>query len=365
MFKDKRQFIEYVAILCLAILITAWLVMDRASLLAAFNKFLGVLSPFFIGFGIAYILNQPISKLEKRLTINRNYIILGTYLALLLILAIFSVNLAPKIYDSASRLINDIGKWGEQIPSLLYSYDFGAYDSLIYDNLSKAAEFLSKFSNLMLTNIVEGIVGFAMVFFNIILGIIISIYMLMDKASLKSNMTQLIHAFVPKEKTASLFEFLSDANSVFSHFLTGLIVEAIIIGILAFIGLSLLGVKYALVLGFIICLTNVIPYFGPFIGAVPAILTTLMYDPVKAVWVAIFIVVLQQIDGSVVGPKVMGNYIGLKPIWIILSISIGGGFGGLLGILLAIPLGAIAKILIVNTLEKKQQKNEAKTSATT
>ncbi len=354
MLKEKRKFIEYVIVVCIATLLTAWLIMDRSGVISVFTKFLGVLTPFFIGFAIAYILNQPISKLEKNFKLKRMYAIAITYLALLLILTIFSVSLVPKIYDNAYKLISDLAKWGEQIPVQLASYDFGEYGTLIYDNLSKGAELLSKFSNLLLTNIIDGLLGFAMIFFNVILGIIISIYMLADKETLKKNFTQLTHAFIPKEKATPFFNFLGDVNNVFSHFLTGLIVEAIIIGILAFIGLSLMGVKYAIVLGFIICLTNVIPYFGPFIGAVPAILTTFMYDPVKALWVAVFIVVLQQIDGSIVGPKVMGNYIGLKPIWIILSISIGGGFGGLLGILLAIPLGAIAKILIVKFIEKRE-----------
>lgn len=354
MLKEKRKFIEYVIVVCIATFLTAWLIMDRSGVMSIFSKFLNVLTPFFIGFAIAYILNQPISKLEKRFKIKRMYAILITYLALLIILTLFSVSLVPKIYDNGSKLISDISKWGEQIPAQLQAYDFGAYGNIIYDNLSKGAELLSKFSNLLLTNIIDGLVGFALVFFNIILGIIISIYMLADKDSLKKSLTQLIHAFIPKKKASSFFNFLGDVNNIFSHFLTGLIVEAIIIGILAFIGLSIMGVKYAIVLGFIICLTNVIPYFGPFIGAVPAILTTFMYDPMKALWVAVFIVVLQQVDGTIVGPRVMGNYIGLKPIWIILSISIGGGFGGLLGILLAIPLGAIAKILIVKFIEKRE-----------
>ena len=365
MLKEKRKFIEYVIVVCIAIFLTAWLIIDRAGVMSIFSKLLNVLTPFFIGFVIAYILNQPISKLEQRFKIKRMYAISLTYFALLIILTLFSVSLVPKIYDNGSKLISDISKWGEQIPVQLQSYDFGAYGNIIYDNLSKGAELLSRFSNLLLTNIIDGLVGFALVFFNIILGIIISIYMLADKDSLKKSLSKLIHAFIPKKRALPFFDFLGDVNNIFSHFLTGLIVEAIIIGILAFIGLSIMGVKYAIVLGFIICLTNVIPYFGPFIGAVPAILTTFMYDPMKALWVAIFIVILQQVDGSIIGPRVMGNYIGLKPIWIILSITIGGGFGGLLGILLAIPLGAIAKILIVKFIEKQEanqkmsQKSEA------
>jgi predicted PurR-regulated permease PerM len=113
-----------------------------------------------------------------------------------------------------------------------------------------------------------------------------------------------------------------------------------------------MGVRYAPILGLIICLTNMIPYFGAFIGAVPAVLATLMYDPIKAIWVAVFIIVLQQVDGNVIGPRVMGNYIGLEPIWIIFAIAFGGGFGGLLGMILAIPLGAVVKIIITRLVTK-------------
>ncbi len=127
-------------------------------------------------------------------------------------------------------------------------------------------------------------------------------------------------------------------------------------GCLAFIGLSILNVRYALVLAVIICFTNVIPYIGPFIGAVPAVVATLTYDPAKAFWVLIFILVLQQFDGNLIGPRVMGNYIGLAPIWIILSITIGGGFAGILGIILAIPTGAILKIVFTELVEKQESK---------
>lgn len=359
MFKNKKQYIEYVAILCIAVIITGWVLKDSESIKNFVLHFFSILSPFFIGFGIAYILEQPISKLEshikgKNQKRKRSFIILGVYLFLIIAIVIVAVVLVPMVISNGMSLADDITQWSKTIPDRLNQLDFGNYESFLIDQLSKISEKISEITSSLLTNIVGIITGITTAIFNVVLGIIISIYMLLDKHRFAKMFKKVVALIFKEEKSKVIFHFVHEANTVFSHFLTGLLVQAFILAILATIGFTILGVKYAIVLGLIIGMTNIIPYFGPFIGSIPAVLTTLMYDPIKAIWVIVLIIILQQIDGNVVGPRVMGNYIGLAPIWIILSITLGGGLFGLLGMLLAIPIGAIIKIMLTEMIKTRE-----------
>ncbi|MBS7527213.1 AI-2E family transporter [Fusibacter paucivorans] len=350
----RKQYIEYVVIFFIVAAIAYWLGRDIDSIKFAIAKFFTLLTPFFIGFAVAYILNAPVSAIEKRLKIKRGWAIAIIYIAFVAIISSALIILTPLLGNNIAGLINDVSRWAVDIPKWVQQFDFGPYEEVITTQMSKLTELLSTLTNSLLRNIVDMLFAVTTTVFNIVLGIIISIYMLSDKQKLQSAFHQLSLAVFKRKRTDQLIAFLKEVNVIFGHFFTGLLVEAIIVGILAAIGLSLMGVRYAPILGLIICLTNMIPYFGAFIGAVPAVLATLMYDPIKAIWVAVFIIVLQQVDGNVIGPRVMGNYIGLEPLWIIFAIAFGGGFGGLLGMILAIPLGAVVKIIITRLVTKNQ-----------
>jgi len=353
MFPKRKQFIEYVVIVAIALVLTFWFINDPNIFKHMIASILGLLSPFIIGFVLAYLLNTPVKYLTKKTRFNRNMSIAFIYVSLIALIIIVSVLLAPSIANNILGLINDISAWTTQIPDKIATFDFGNYEEIIQSQTTKFTEVLTGFTNSILQNIVDLLVNITTTFFNIILGIIISIYMLIDKKKLSETLKKLTIAILKPERAHQLFGFLAEVDAIFSHFLVGLIVEAIIVGILATIGFSIMGVKYAIILGLIICITNMIPYFGAFIGAIPAILTAGMYDPIKAIWVAVFIIVLQQVDGNLIGPRIMGNYIGLDPIWIILAITVGGGIGGLLGMVLAIPTGAIIKLIIVRVVDKR------------
>lgn len=362
MIPKRKQFIEYVTIVAVAMILTFWFINDIGIFKKIISTILGVLSPFIIGFVLAYLLNNPINYFTEKIKFKRSISIAVVYASLIAIIIIASVLLAPSIANNIVGLISDISSWANEIPGKMSSFDFGNYEEIIQSQTTKLTEVLTNFTNGILQNLVDLLVNITTTFFNIILGIIISIYMLIDKTKLSKTLKTLTTAILKPEKADQLFHFLAEVNEIFSHFLTGLIVEAIIIGILAAIGFSIMGIKYAIVLGLIICFTNMIPYFGAFIGAVPAIVTAAIDDPSKAIWVAIFIIVLQQVDGNLIGPRVMGNYIGLDPIWIILAITVGGGIGGLLGMVLAIPTGAIVKLIIQRIIERRMASIEKPTS---
>ena len=350
---SKKQFIEYVIIVCVAVVITYWIMNDLGILKTGIEKFVSLLTPFFIGFTLAYLLNKPVQYFETKLKFKRPIVIAGVYVTFILIIGTALTLLVPSLVDNIAQFLEETPNRAADLSVAISNFNFGPFEDLVYNQMSKITEILSNVTNLLLQNIFDLLVGITSAVFNLILGIIISIYMLADHEKLKQNIRKFAEALIRKPKTEQVSRFLSEVDLIFSHFLTGLMIEAVIVGILAGIGLSIMGVPYAPILGVIICITNMIPYFGAFIGAIPAIVTALMFDPIKAIWVAVFIIVLQQVDGNIIGPRVMGNYIGLDPLWIILAIAVGGNFGGLIGMILAIPLGAVVKILIVNFVHKR------------
>lgn len=359
MLNEKRNYIEYLILFFVGLLITAFVITNFTGIKGAVAHFFKILTPFYIGFGIAYILNRPISAVHNRYKIRRGIIIAVAYLGLIFLLSLFVVYALPKVVDSSVKMINEISSGAASLPGLFSQYDLGPAQEILYDNLNRLTDLLGLLSNFLIENIMKIFMSVTSTFFTIFFGVVISIYMLVDKDKIKGLASRVSKALIKEERADKFISFAGEVNEVFSHFLTGLIIEAIIVGFLAFIGFTLMGVKYAPILGVIICFTNVVPYIGPFIGAVPAVVATLMYDPIKALWVVVFIIILQQFDGNFIGPKVMGNYIGLDPIWIILSITIGGGFAGILGVILAIPTGAIIKIVLSRLLERREEKRQA------
>ena len=197
--------------------------------------------------------------------------------------------------------------------------------------------------------------------FNIVMGIILSIYMLFDKEKIGLGCKKILYSSTPKIKADETVEFFKMSHDIFYNYIIGKIIDSLIIGVLAFIGFQfIIKIENVLFLSFIVFLTNIIPYFGPFIGAVPPILMTLVYDPVKAFWVAIFIFILQQLDGNFIGPKVMGDQVGLSPLWIISAVLIGGALFGLIGVFLSVPVAAVIKASIDKYVDKNLHIKDSK-----
>ncbi len=357
LFKDKKDYIEYVAIFFIGVVLTYFLTSHLPGIQTQVGRFFKLLTPFYVGFAIAYILNRPLNYIQEKLKMKRSSAIASIYLGLIFIITLFVSYLLPQIVQNSVNLVQEISKWISTQNLTTLTSGLGPFEKLVNDNIAKMADVMSTVSNFIIGNITVFFGNLASMLMQTIMGTIISIYMLADKDKFLKLSKRVTSILFSKEKSERIRKFAVNVNEIFSHFMTGLIVEALIVGVLAFIGLTLMGIKYAPILAVIICFTNVIPYVGPFIGAVPAIIATLTYDPMKAIWVALFIVVLQQFDGNFIGPKIMGNFIGLGPIWIILAITVGGGYAGLIGMVLSVPIAAILKIIFSELLDKKQKKN--------
>ncbi|SHJ79986.1 AI-2E family transporter [Tepidibacter formicigenes] len=311
--------------------------------------FTSLINPFIWAFAIAYLLNPIMIYFENNFKIKRGFSILLIYVLLLGIINFTITILTPRIVSSINELSKDMPgyvttaqNWINQniIKSKLLQFSNPYLKQNINTIINEALNFL----NITSSNLVTKAINITSNLFNGILGLIISIYLLKDKENLINNTKRLFYALIGKNKSDKLINFCKLVNKIFSQYIVGKAIDSLIIAVICFAGLLILKIPYALLISIIIGITNMIPYFGPFIGAVPSILITLLNSPISALWVGIFIFLLQQFDGLYLGPKILGDKVGLSPLWIIVAVIIGGGAFGLLGMFLGVPAMAIIKI---------------------
>ena len=192
--------------------------------------------------------------------------------------------------------------------------------------------------------------------YNVLMGLVISIYIILDSRKLKRSVKKIIYAISPKDKEQEVWNTLKQCNHIFNGFLFGKVIDSLIIGIICLIAMSVLRLPYALLLSLIVCITNMIPYFGPFIGAVPGVLIYLFIDFRLAIIFAVMIFILQQFDGLYLGPKILGDQTGIKPLWVIFGITVGGAYFGVMGMFLGVPAVAVLMYLVNLFLNKKLKK---------
>uniref|UniRef100_UPI0039ED04FD AI-2E family transporter n=1 Tax=Clostridium perfringens TaxID=1502 RepID=UPI0039ED04FD len=336
----------------------------RSILSEGIRPFLSVLTPFFWAFGIAYLINPLMMLIEKKFKLKRAFSLMISYILVIICVYILIAIIVPTIFDSLSELFSNISEYASSAESWINNTLASMNVPLDLNHLNTSAtEFISKTSTL-LSNIVGSLltqtIKITSSVVKFVFGFIISIYMLMDKETLIEGCKKIIVAVMPSEKSSELFiSFMAEAHNIFSRFIIGKIIDSLIIGVLCYIGLLLMGTQYAVLISFIVGLTNMIPYFGPFIGMIPAFLLTLIVQPSMAIWVLLFIFILQQFDGWYLGPKILGDQVGVSPLFIIFAVTVGGGIFGVLGMFLSVPIIALIKIytekFIEYRLENKKQ----------
>lgn len=309
-----------------------------------FNKFVGIVMPFVWGLAFAYILNPLMMFIEKKHKgINRILSVVIVYIIFASIVAIILIFVIPVISENIMDLYNKSSLYFSQLEKYYNSVPFKdivvRYNLLevVKTHLQDILRSIVDLSNLTVTSILGATISLAYGLLNFILGAFVSIYFLYDKEKLLSYMKKVIIALSGDKKSRAILAYFSKVNMYFYSFLVGKFIDSTIIGVLCFIGLTALKIRYAVLLSIIVGVLNMIPYFGPFMGAVPAVLITLLYSPIQALWVIIFILILQQFDGWYLGPTILGNTVGASPLFIIFSILVGGGFFGPVGMLLAVP----------------------------
>lgn len=365
---EKYWYMGITAFLVLAAASAVWMIFTNLHVLGgALSAVNSALFPVYIGLIIAYLLSPLVNKAEKfifipliRKVIKKNQktkeIARGisvTFVLLAAILIIFCLTMmvVPEVVNSISSLISNLPGyyknmlvWGENIfksnPKLTEL--FQTYSSVIYERLlSWLQNIILPSSTRVLNVLTDGVVNAVNVVVNVFIGLIVSIYLMASKENFCALGKRLMYTVLPYKRVNAILEVLRETHTVFAKFISGKIVDSLIVGVLTFIIMSIAGIPYTMLVSVIIGVTNVIPFFGQYIGIVPSAILVFIANPVKGVVFLILIIILMQFDGNILGPKILGDSIGLKSFWILFSILFFGSLFGLLGMLCAVPVFAI------------------------
>ncbi|MDP4153095.1 MAG: AI-2E family transporter [Bacillota bacterium] len=349
---EKAKLKSYILIITYAVLLIA-LMLRLEMVLSAIGLLIKILSPLFVGIGIALILNRPfhfykrvLTKYLKKEKAAKPIALLLAYISMIAVLAaVFSIIL-PRLTESIQLLINSVTAYTPQIEGLLRKAanalnvttpDFSGLVNSFKTYAGSAASMLSDFFPRIFsfTSSVISVVS------NISFGLVISIYLLIAQSKLKNQIHLLLYAYLPEKRAGKIDRFILITAETFSKFVSGQLTEACILGFMCFIGMIIFRFNYALLISVLLAVTAIIPIVGGITGCVISVFILLMVNPIKAIWFIVFFIVLQQIEGNLVYPRVVGGSIGLPALWVLLSIIIGGGLFGVVGMLISVPITSV------------------------
>ncbi|MBO5291743.1 MAG: AI-2E family transporter [Lachnospiraceae bacterium] len=346
-----------------------YVVFHASSLSDGFGKLITISMPIVDGLILAYLMTPVLNGIEKKILypicntlaidtdspkarkIIRGLSVILTVFSVFFILYEFFAMVIPQIIQSIQSIIL-------QFPSYVTQLSLWA-EKLLADNPEAEQLVLSLFDkysselenwlnswvipqmNSILKVVSSSLIGIFKAMWNLVIGLIISIYVLCSKEIFAGQGKKILYAFFETKTANIIIHDLRFTHRAFSGFISGKILDSIIIGILCFIGLNFIGTPYPVLISVIIGVTNIIPFFGPYFGAVPSALLILMIEPIQCLYFVIFILVLQQFDGNVLGPKILGNSTGLSSFWVIFSITLFGGLYGVLGMIIGVPVFAV------------------------
>ena len=311
------------------------------------------LVPFVYGFGIAFLLNPLMVFFERRLPgqklsgrMRRNLALLLAYLLSLFVAVIFFLVVIPTLAESVTAIAKNIAFYSTQVDTIVSELTAMIPEELFSEEVGKAIDqFVQGITSFVVTTMLQAVSLTTRVtsgVIDLIMGAIISLYMLANKETLFAQCKQILYALFPERMVCRLIDIAHDSNEKFSGFIIGKIIDSLIIGILCGIGMWIFKMPFITLVSLIVGVTNIIPYFGPFIGAIPGILLVLIGGgPAQALGFALFVLVLQQFDGNILGPAILGQSTGLSAMWVIFAILLFGGLYGFVGMIIGVPLLAV------------------------
>lgn len=355
------------------------------SLLTGIRSLGTILAPIIYGVAIAYILSSVVDFLEKSVIFSlfeknnvtlqkrgkrviRWVCVLFSLILLCVIIYTLVMMILPELLRSITNLINSFPMYVKVVENWLNSFTEqggnldGETMALLNQGSMQLQEYLT--NNIlpqiqqMLKNISAGVFDVVNFVKDFLIGAIVSIYVLADKERFVAKSKMIIYAIMPQSRANSVIHAMRFTHHTFGGFISGKLLDSAIIGVLCYIGMSLLNMPYTVLISVIVGVTNVIPFFGPYLGAVPSAFLILLVDPLQCFYFVIFILVLQQFDGNILGPKILGDSTGLSSFMVIVSILVGGGLFGVPGMLVGVPICAVVYAAIWNTIEKSLRKKE-------
>lgn len=346
----------------------------------AISKIIDVLKPILYGLVIAYLLNPIVNmtdrhlapflekKLEKKraLKLSRSVGVAAALIFLIALVMALCNMMIPELYQSIRGLIYTLPK---QLNDLVDQFNnFQSKETttsiLIRNILEQGSDTLQNWlrtdlmrqMNSIMSNLTVGVINVLNEIVNILIGLIVSVYVLFSKEQFSAQCKKAVYALFSTDHANMLLHLTKKSNEIFGGFIIGKIIDSAIIGVLCFIGLSILDMPYILLVSVIVGVTNVIPFFGPYIGAIPSAILILLDDPRKGIYFAFFILILQQLDGNIIGPKILGNSTGLSAFWVVFAILLGGGLFGFVGMIMGVPTFAVIYYIVMMIVNQKLEK---------
>ena len=346
------------------------------STLRLIRRFSSLVSPFITGAFIAFVLYPLVHLLYHKLFTDKLHLkakpakmlsILTAYLLAIGAIAILLVFIIPQVYESISDITELIPIWYNDALNFIQEFenehanipfiDYNVINDQISALLPKLVDYLTEFLTNLLPVILSASMAIVKGVFNFIIAIIVSVYMLSDHKIIFYHFKRLMYAILPKKTADTAKMIIRESSNIFSSFIIGKVLDSLIIGIICFACMTIFRFPYAVLISVIVGITNIIPYFGPYIGGIIGGVIILMINPIKVIFWAILILIIQQFDGLYLGPKILGEKTGLRPLWIIFSITVGGSLFGVLGMFLGVPCVAVISYilnLIINHFLKKK-----------
>ena len=284
-------------------------------------------------------------------------------MCILLVISLITTFIMPELIENIKSIANNIPSYISSIKDFANQQknEFGISNKVVKDVAEYANVALSELG-LTLKDIVAGTFKFttslASGVFNFFVSFILAVYMIIDKERLCLGIKKVIYAFLPKKSADYVAKASKVFNKTYTGFVTGQVTEAFILGILCYIGMIIFRMEYAAIISICIGVCALVPIFGAFLGAVPGVFILFMISPMKAVWFIVYIIVLQQLEGNLIYPKVVGTSIGISGFWVLVALVIGGNLGGILGVLLGIPGFAAVYILFKEIVKDKLKANK-------
>ena len=328
----------------------------------AISKLTGILMPFIYGAVIAYLLKPVCNCVENFLrrllpekmgtaanmlavTISLLFGILVVY-ALIMMIVPQLITSVTTLYYTARNNLNDFVDWASHQEIIASNQKLLDFIETSYDNLQDTLDNIVRTKLVpsmqsLLSGAALGVMSFVTFLKNIVIGLIVSVYLLASRKKFGQQGKLILYRLVKPRWANLIMEEIRYADRMFGGFINGKILDSAIIGVLCYIACLIFKFPSALLVSVIIGVTNVIPFFGPFIGAIPATLLILIQNPIKALWFVLFVLVLQQVDGNIIGPKILGNTTGLSSFWVLFAILLFGGLWGFVGMIIGVPLFAV------------------------
>ena len=342
-----------------------------------------VLTPFIYGLLIAYILKFPYNFFENKAfkfldkksprakKHKKPFAILSTYISAIIVIVFLMLIIVPSLAESFAELSKSLPTYAKSFEEALdqcvdwINSTFGLSINLSNGVIDVIHQFtglfsggdlrktLSEIASNIFPQVIDAAKGIYNVAYNWIIGIVASIYFLSCKDALCNQVSKLTKAYAPKRFKNKIFEVAKMSNDVCGNYIIGRVIDSLIMGVLCYLVLTIFRFDYALLISVIVGVTNIIPFFGPFIGAIPSAFLLLMINPKECFWFVVVIITLQQIDGNIIGPKIIGDKIGISGLWILFSVIVGSGLFGIAGMLLGVPAFVVIYNLLGKDINKK------------